>query len=126
MKYASAREFHADIIIIKLSGNTPKKDYDENAFCVAFDKLIGYLNPDSNAKIVIASEFFKHPAESFLAQYALERDYPYRRLSDLGEDDAMKAIGLFEHSGVANHPGDAGMRAIADRIIECMESNNML
>ena len=37
-------------------------------------------------------------------------------LGDLGNDNSMRAIGLFAHEGVANHPGDKGMQAIADRI----------
>ena len=37
-------------------------------------------------------------------------------LGDLGEDSTMRADGLFEHKGVAMHPGDRGMAAIAKRI----------
>jgi hypothetical protein len=36
----------------------------------------------------------------------------------------MKAIGLFEHEGVANHPGDIGMKNIAERILK--ELKNLL
>ena len=39
-------------------------------------------------------------------------------LGDLGEKDEMKATGLFWHKGVAEHPGDKGMKAIAERIFK--------
>ena len=41
----------------------------------------------------------------------------YIPLGDLGERDEMSAKGLFEHSGVAGHPGDRGMKEISDRIL---------
>ena len=50
--------------------------------------------------------------------FAAERGAPCVELGDLGENEQMKAIGLFEHKGVANHPGDLGMQKIAERILE--------
>ena len=53
-----------------------------------------------------------------IEELSREKGYPLVRLGDLGQDDKMKAVGLFEHKGVANHPGDLGMENIADRIFE--------
>ena len=44
-------------------------------------------------------------------------------LNDLGARDEMKACGLFSHTGVAAHPGDRGMREIAERILRAMEKS---
>jgi len=44
--------------------------------------------------------------------------YPaYVDAGHLGAKAENKAIGLFSHSGVANHPGDLGMRRLADLIL---------
>jgi hypothetical protein len=41
----------------------------------------------------------------------------YVDAGSLGDKAENKAIGLFSHTGVANHPGDLGMRRLADLIL---------
>jgi len=57
-----------------------------------------------------------------LRQFAAENGYPLVELGDLGELDEMKAVGLFEHTGVAAHPGDLGMEKISERIFDGISS----
>ena len=80
------------------------------------DALIKYLDGKGGAKIIVTTGFWKHPGDKQIRALTDEAGYDLVELGDLGEDDKMKAIGLFEHSGVANHPGDEGMKAIAERI----------
>ena len=71
-----------------------------------------------DAELIVTTGFWKHPADECIRAFASNLGIPAVELSALGELREMKAIGLFEHSGVANHPGDTGMQAIADRIME--------
>jgi hypothetical protein len=58
----------------------------------------------------IYNDCFKEVAE--------EKGHTFCHLTDLEEDERTMALGLFEHKGVAGHPGDYGMQCIADRILE--------
>lgn len=80
--------------------------------------MIDYLNPNKKAKVILTTGFWKHPGDNVIIKIGKDFDYPCIYLGDLGEDDSMKAIGLFEHSGVDNHPGDLGMKTIADRLLD--------
>ncbi len=114
--YESARNFDADVIVVRFIENCPGGDFDGEAFYGSFEELINYINADGDAKIIVTTGFWRHPGDAQLIKYAKENSWPLVELGDLGERDEMKAIGLFDHDGVANHPGDLGMKHIAERI----------
>ena len=115
--YATARDFGADLIILRAVENCPLKDFDADTFAAAYKALIEYLDPAGKADVVLTTSFWPHPADEAIRAVAEEKGYALCELGDLGRDPEMKALGRFEHSGVANHPGDAGMCAIAERIL---------
>ena len=116
--YKSARDFEADVIVFRMIENCPHQDFDKEVFYHEYQTLIDYLNPTGKAKIILTTGFWKHPGDDTIIRVAKEREYSYIYLGELGEDDKMKAIGLFEHTGIANHPGDLGMEHIAELIWE--------
>jgi hypothetical protein len=116
-KYDEARKFSADIIVLRFIENVKKADYDADIFKREFMALAEYLNGTKKAKFIVTTGFWRHPADEDLKELAKALNAPCVDLSDLGDNDKMKAIGLFEHRGVANHPGDAGMKAISERLM---------
>lgn len=117
--FEDAREFKADIVIMRLIENCPIDGFEADIFRREYKRLIDYLS-DGSAKIVLTTGFWKHPGDSEIIKIGKECGYPVAELGYLGEDDEMKAIGLFEHEGVANHPGDKGMEHIANNILRLL------
>jgi hypothetical protein len=116
--YQAARAFDADIIILRCIENCPAQAFDGEVFQKELDSLLHYLSNQKTPRVLVTTGFWRHPGDTALEDYATKNGHPFIPLSDLGENEKMKAIGLFEHSGVANHPGDLGMQTIADRIAE--------
>ena len=98
--------------------NCPASGFDAAVFHDAYCRLLNFLDKSGDAKFLLTTSFWKHPADDTIRNLATEFDCPLVELGDLGERDDMMAIGLFAHDGVARHPGDKGMQTIADRIIE--------
>lgn len=119
--YKAAEPFNADVIIMRCAENCPSKGFNADIFKAEYEQLIAYFNPQNKAKVILTTSFWKHPADAIIEEVAKENGYPFIYLGDLGEQDGMKAIGKFSHEGVANHPGDLGMKEIADRILRAIK-----
>ena len=124
--YIAAREFGADVIIMRLVENCPQDNVDFPLFKQKYGDYIHYLSGDNNVKILLSTGFWHNALDGAIREFAGENALPLIELGDLGEDDSMKAIGLFEHEGVANHPGNLGMKIIADRLFEGLSQNDYL
>lgn len=106
----------ADIIICRFVENCSMDGFCGDTFKKEYISLIDYINSKGNAEVIFTASFWTHPADDTIIGIAEERGYPCVKLGDLGQMDKMKAIGKFEHEGVAIHPGDKGMKTIAERI----------
>lgn len=116
--YSAAKSFDADIIIIRIGENiTAQKHLEVNCkphFAKAVDFLVG-----KNAKKVIITDMFWYAIyNDCFKEVCEEKGYTFCHLTDLENDERTMAKGLFEHQGVASHPGDYGMQCIAQRILE--------
>lgn len=114
--FENARNFEADIIVMRFVENCPRQDFEKQIFKAEAKSLLQYLNPTGNAEIILTTSFWHHPGDEAIIELAQEEGLTLATLFDLGDNEEMKAIGKFEHTGVANHPGDLGMKHIADRI----------
>ena len=124
--YTAARDFHADVIIVRFVENCPHADFDHETFRAQTRSLLDFFNSTAKAKFVITGSFWHHPGNEDLQALAEEYGCPFVPLSDLGDRDEMMAIGQYEHTGVARHPGDLGMKTIAGRILDALYQNDIL
>jgi len=114
--------FKPDIIIVKINENVSVANNEKYPYGFYYRKLLDYINPHQKAKVIICTGFWKMGIlDDTVRLIAKERGYPLVELNHLDEDDDLKARGLFEHKGVAHHPGDKGMKAIAVNILKQLE-----
>lgn len=117
-KFQAVKDFHADTIIFRFGENVCRSALESSPFIEYLRIFISYLT--ANAKQVIVTDCFweYEPIDKDLKTVAKEKGYTFVKLADLGYQEENMAIGLFEHPGVAAHPGDLGMQRIAERILE--------
>ena len=120
-RYGEARDFAADVVIIRLGENMPK--YSAPACKPQFCDMIDFFATNPNVKVIITDNFWKNDAkDTMIREIAAERGYTFCHIGDIEDDQATMALGQFEHKGVSVHPSDLGMARIAERLFETIKT----
>ena len=118
--------FGADLVIVALGENVPSLDSDEAKvqFRNSLQKLLQGLKADRRPTIVVRSCFWPNQAkDQILRQACQEVGGIFVDIGPLSKDESNYARSerQFQHAGVAAHPGDKGMQAIADAILSVVK-----
>ena len=121
--YSEARDFRPDIIVTAITANIPDAEFECDAFFSAMGEFHDYFGMSAlGSKLVQTSSFFNNQKKSeAIKKYVEARGGRYVYISDLPSDPRNLAIGEHWHDGVQHHPGDRGMREIAERIFEALK-----
>lgn len=120
--YLTEHEFEADLILFRIGENVPKTS-DMELFAVRLREFIDYVNPKKSPIVFTSTVWDSEMRNAPIRALAEELGMPFIDLTEIGRRDDLMAIGLFEHKGVAMHPGDAGMRYIADAVLPELEKH---
>lgn len=120
-----------DLVTIQLSENAT----DLSTFESDFEELIRYIKKGApDAQLLVIGDFWDKAQKDEMKQQACEatgvefisldeikglKEYQCGMNTTVYDSDGSSHI--VEHSGVAKHPGDTGMKWIADRIIEVVK-----
>lgn len=124
-KMKEAIEFKADLIILAIGENVPglKTAEDKMKLQASVAALLRALKGDRKPAILVRSCFWANAAkDEALHQACAAVDGIYVNIGSLSKDEANYARSErpYKHAGVANHPGDKGMAAIAAALVKAL------
>ena len=120
-RYKLARNFKAKWIVISFVDNVKPKMAKEHSFIKEYEKFIKYVNPDGKAKLIITTGWYPNKSlNEDLIDFAKRNNITIVDIGKIYHQDGMKATGLWKHAGVASHPSDKGMKALAEAYFEAL------
>lgn len=121
-----AIDFQADLIILAIGENVKglSSPEEETAFAKQVLRLLKLMKGDRSPTLVIRSSFWPNvPKDRALRQVCDQLQGRFVDLKGIGASPENRASleREYKHQGVAAHPGDRGMRAIAEAILQALE-----
>lgn len=124
-KLKEAIDFQADLIVLAIGENVPalKTPEEKAKLQEAVTKLLTTLKGDRKPVILVRSGFWANAAKDEALHGASDAvGGTFADIGALAKDKSLygRAEREFKHDGVANHPGDKGMAAIADALMKAL------
>lgn len=124
-KLKDAIEFKADLIILAIGENVPglKTAEDKTKLQASITTLLSALKGERKPTILVRSCFWANAAKDEALQQACTAvGGIYVNISSLSKDEANygRSERPYKNAGVANHPGDKGMAAIASALVKAL------
>lgn len=114
LEYLLLRKLSPDLVIIQGGENDELND----KFREYYPQLLDYYPVPR----IVLGDWRSNAKSDYVEGLCAMRDIPFVNLVDIYSDPAMSGNGgPYGHSGVATHPNDAGMSAIAERVLERIE-----
>ena len=115
-------EFKPTLVVVALGENVPglKTDEAKAQFKADFAKLLTMLKSNGGPTLVVRSSFWPDKLKDEIMRDACTAAGGiFVDISALSKDESNygRSEKKWEHEGVGAHPGDKGMRAIADAIV---------
>jgi hypothetical protein len=121
-------EFKPTLVIVAIGENvaSPQAEEAREQFKSSFGRLLAAAKKSgATPALVVRSCFWADAAkDEILRQGCAAAGGTFVDLGALGKDESnyARAERKFEHAGVAAHPGDKGMKAIADAILAALRA----
>ncbi|MCA9013346.1 MAG: hypothetical protein KDB01_26535, partial [Planctomycetaceae bacterium] len=123
----SELEFQADMIIVAVGENVSELTTDEAKakYTAAFSSLLSELRKHGEPVLFVRGSFWANTVKDDAMRAAAQgAEATFIDIAALGVDESNLARSerQIEHAGVASHPGDKGMKAIADAILAAIRT----
>ena len=120
--------FQADLVIVAIGENVPALSSEEaqRGFKERLVQLLALLKGNGNPTLVVRSSFMPDETrDKVLEQACREAGGIFVDIRPLSQDESNYARSerTYSHGGVAGHPGDRGMQAIADALLEAIRTH---
>jgi lysophospholipase L1-like esterase len=121
-------EFKADTVIVAIGENVPAAGSEESKtkFRESVSKLLKALKEAGNPTILVRSSFWPDKTkDEILREVCADVGGVFVDISGLSKDESnyARSEGRYAHAGVAAHPGDKGMQAIASALLAAIKGH---